>query len=142
MNDFGLDFHHLGLAVKDPEIARRFAKGLGYTISDAILDPQQNVFLQMCTSDRMPCLEIISPTQTSGPLDIILQDADTMMYHTCYASMDLSSSLASIRAAGFRALPVSRKCPAILFDGRPVSFYNIPGFGLIEILEVQAGDPQ
>jgi methylmalonyl-CoA/ethylmalonyl-CoA epimerase len=142
LNDFGLSFHHLGLAVKKRDIAERFARGLGYSVADGILDPIQNVILQMCTSDTMPDLEIISPTQTSGPLKLILNDADSMIYHTCYCTEDIASSLSSIRAAGFRALPVSKSCPAVLFEGRTVSFYKIPGFGLIEFLEQQTGESQ
>jgi len=139
VNDFGLTFHHLGLAVKNTDVAERFVRGLGYTVSEAILDPLQNVYLQMCTSGTMPDIEIISPTDTDGPLTPILQSEDAMIYHTCYSCTDVASTLNAIRSAGFRALPASRACPAVLFSNREVSFYKIPGFGLIEILEMKEG---
>jgi hypothetical protein len=47
MNRLGLLFHHLGLAVKTPEIAERFLAGLGYSVEPRIYDPLQNVWLGM-----------------------------------------------------------------------------------------------
>lgn len=139
MNSFGLTFHHLGLAVRDPAMAKTFALGLGYTVSDAVLDPLQNVHLRMCEAPGMPSIEIISPTGTPGPLDPILKDVPAMLYHTCYESSDIAASLDAIRAVGLRAIPVSQGRPAVLFGGAPVSFYNVMGVGLIEIIEREAG---
>ena len=42
-NKWGLVFHHLGLAAKDPEAATHFLTGLGYRIGPMIFDPLQNV---------------------------------------------------------------------------------------------------
>ena len=71
-NKWGLAFHHLGLAVKDPEAAAHFLTGLGYRIGPTIFDPLQNVHLAMCAHDQMPDVEIISPADGPGPLDKLL----------------------------------------------------------------------
>jgi len=54
MNRLGLLFHHLGLAVKTPEIAERFLAGLGYSVEPRIYDPLQNVWLGMSRHPNMP----------------------------------------------------------------------------------------
>ena len=48
MTDFGLTFHHLGLAVRKPDDAVAFARGLGYSVEDAVFDAEQNVNLILC----------------------------------------------------------------------------------------------
>ena len=58
-----------------------------------------------------------------------------MLYHLCYQTQDLSSVLEHFKEAGIRHRCISPRKPAILFDYRFVSFYHLPGFGIIEILE-------
>lgn len=135
MNKYGLMFHHLGLAVTKKEKAVRFTKDLGYRMGDEINDPLQNVNLIMCHSDTMPDIEIISRLNESGPLDVILKDRSELIYHICYTSENLESSLKAIEESGNRILCVSASKPAVLFDNKIVSFYLIDGFGLIEILQ-------
>ncbi|MFT2111491.1 VOC family protein [Marinomonas sp. 2405UD68-3] len=135
MNDFGLSFHHLGLAVRQSEGALTFLKGLGYTISPPVYDHNQKVNLIMCTSSYQPNIELIFPSEDAGPLDNILKSHDTLIYHTCYESVDIDNSIQKIKDNGHRVLTVSDKKQAPLFEGRLVAFYFIKGMGLIEILE-------
>lgn len=58
-----------------------------------------------------------------------------IIYHLCYETNDLTAALAELAAAGLRPLCISPPTPAPLFGGRPVSFYNVGGLGLVEILE-------
>ena len=93
-NTWGLSFHHLGLAVQDPQAAAHFLTGLGYRIGPMMFDPLQNVHLGMCTHDTMPGVEIISPAEGKGPLDKLLSShKDGLVYHMCYTSKDLARSL-------------------------------------------------
>jgi len=135
MNRYGLKFHHLGLAVTNKEKAVCFIEGLNYKIGVEIYDPQQKVNIIMCHSDNMPDVEIIFRSNELGPLDSILRDRNELIYHICYTSKDLESSLKSIKISGNRIITVSVSKPAVLFDNNLVSFYLIDGFGLIEILE-------
>jgi catechol 2,3-dioxygenase-like lactoylglutathione lyase family enzyme len=136
-NKWGLAFHHLGLAVKDRDLAARFLTGLGYRIGPTILDPLQNVLLSMCGHDRMPDVEIISPGDGSGPLDKLLSShKDGLVYHMCYTSSDLDSSLDALEGeARFSVRPIAPPKEAVLFGGKRVSFYLIEGVGLIEIID-------
>jgi methylmalonyl-CoA/ethylmalonyl-CoA epimerase len=136
MAGFGLTFHHLGLAVPRPDEAVTFLSGLGYDIGNRIFDPEQNVNLVLCRHPQMPAVEIICPGHGPGPIDkFVARHAGGIVYHACYETTDLAASLAAIEAVKLRPLCVSPPRPAVLFDGRAVSFYMVVGMGLIEILE-------
>lgn len=140
MSDFGLKFHHLGLAVTDDSQAIRFLKGMGYDTGEKVYDPEQNVHLRMCAAADKPAVEMIMPGIGDGPLTPILKRYNELIYHTCYEVNELDASLRAIEDAGLRILPIAERKPAILFGGRQVSFYKIIGFGLIELLEPPDSD--
>ena len=134
-NDFGLRFHHFGLAVKDPALATAYLTGLGYRCGGAVYDPLQNVRLVMGEHDQMPAVEVIYPAETKGPLDsILVKRPEGIVYHLCYESVDLRASLSAFQKAGLRVIEVSPPKPALLFGGQMVSFYLVAGIGLIEII--------
>jgi methylmalonyl-CoA/ethylmalonyl-CoA epimerase len=136
-NKWGLAFHHLGLAAKDPEAAAHFLTGLGYRIGQTIYDPLQNVRLAMCAHDQMPDVEIIAPADGPGPLDKLLAaQKEGLVYHMCYTSSDLDRTLEALEQDGqFAAYSISPPKEAVLFGGKRVSFYLVEGVGLIEIID-------
>jgi hypothetical protein len=136
MTDFGLTFHHLGLAVRKPEGALAFVQGMGYTVQPSIFDPLQNVNLIMCLHAQAPAIEIIYRGKSDGPIDTLLaKHTNGLIYHCCYVSRNVDRSLDGLSDAGLRAVCVSPSKPAVLFGGTNVSFYQIAGVGLIEIIE-------
>lgn len=136
MTGFGLDFHHLGLAVRRPDEATAFLSGLGYLTGERIFDPQQNVNVVFCHHPHMPSIEIIYPGSTPGPIDkFVERHASGIVYHMCFETADLQATLGAIEAAQLRPLCISEPRPAVLLGGRLVSFYNVVGMGLIEIIE-------
>ena len=136
MNSPNLKFHHFGLAVRRPDEARKFVAALGYVAGTSVFDPAQNVHLQLCTHPNHPAVEIIWPGSTPGPIDKLVQrHQNGIIYHLCYQTENLESALATFTAVGLRPMCISPPLPAPLFGGRPVSFYNIVGLGLVEILE-------
>jgi len=131
-----LTFHHFGLAVRRPDEARKFVAALGYLAGPSVFDPAQNVHLQLCTHAVQPAVEIIWPGDTTGPIDRLVQrHASGIIYHLCYETDDLAAALAGLELAGLHPTCISKPTPAPLFGGRPVSFYNVIGIGLVEILE-------
>jgi methylmalonyl-CoA/ethylmalonyl-CoA epimerase len=131
-----LAFHHLGLAVRRPQEAEVFLSAMGYQLGEAVLDPGQNVYLKMCVHATEPEVEIIWPADTNGPIDGLMQrHTSGIVYHVCYLTDDLTAALAALEKAGLRVVCVSPPKPAPLFGGRKVSFYNVVGIGLVEILE-------
>jgi methylmalonyl-CoA/ethylmalonyl-CoA epimerase len=103
---------------------------------NSVFDPHQNVNLAMCVHTDQPAIEIIWPGDTPGPIhDLAARHASGIVYHVCYETENLASTLDWLKSAGIKAICISPPKPAPLFNGRPVSFYNIRGMGLIEILE-------
>jgi hypothetical protein len=58
-----------------------------------------------------------------------------IIYHLCYGTDNLTAALTSLAAAGLNPICISSPKPAPLFGGQLVSFYNVVGIGLVEILE-------
>ena len=136
-DDFGLSFHHLGLALPDPAPAALFLRGQGYRLGATARDPLQQADLSMWCHPSAPAVEVISPMAAGeGPVAAILQiRPDGLVYHLCYATMDLGHTLDRVEQSGLRPFEVSAPKPAVLFGGDLVSFYMILGLGLIELIE-------
>jgi methylmalonyl-CoA/ethylmalonyl-CoA epimerase len=136
--DYGLNFHHLGLAVQQPKSAITFLKGLNYNIGETVFDPLQNVHLLMCNHSVMPSVEIIYPAEGKGPLDRLLRShKDGLVYHMCYTTQNLEFTLTAIEdTKDLRIFCVSPPKAAVLFNGNRVSFYMVADLGLIEIIEL------
>jgi hypothetical protein len=139
MNRYGLEFHHFGLAVKSPEAAFRYLQDLGYSVGNTCYDPLQKVNLAMRHHEHMPDVEVIWPGAEPSPIDSMLKRSDAMFYHLCYTSTDVEGSLVALEKAGLEVLPLGLAQAALLFGGIEVSFYNISGVGIIEII---AGVPK
>ena len=136
MTTMHLRFHHFGLAVRKQETARMFLCAQGYQIGETVFDPNQNVHLALCTHKSDPAVEIIWPGENGGPIDGMIQrHTSGIIYHLCYETDDLAAALAAFETARVRTICVSPPKPAPLFGNRKVSFYNIVGIGLVEILE-------
>jgi hypothetical protein len=132
-----LDFHHLGLAVHSKRDAVTFLTALGYEEGAPVFDPIQKVNLMMCTHPSQPAVEIIWPGPEKSPIDALIQRlAAGVVYHICYSTHDLAAALEAMEEAGMRIIRSSPPNPAVLFDGQKVSFYQVTGMGLIEILEL------
>jgi hypothetical protein len=137
VNLFGLTFHHFGLAVRKQDRAIFFLRDLNYRIGQRIYDELQNVNLIMCEHDQMPDVELIYPADSPGPLDNWLRDQHSIIYHLCYTCDNLDLTLSRLRDR-HRIITISPPKSAILFDYKLVSFYQVHGFGIIEIIENSA----
>jgi methylmalonyl-CoA/ethylmalonyl-CoA epimerase len=138
MNQLGLRFHHIGLAVPRIEDSLPFIRELGYQVGEVVHDPLQKVRLAMCKHASSPALEIIAPESPDarGPVtEMVKKNASGIVYHMCYSTGDLAATLAAAEAMGLTVRCVSEPKPAVLFGGQKVSFYWIFGMGLIEIVE-------
>jgi len=135
MPDFGMTFHHMGLAVRQEDQAINFLEGMDYRIGDKIYDPEQNVHLRLCTALDKPAFELIMQGIGDGPLDTILKHTSEIIYHTCYETDCLDKTLSALEATDLRVFPIVPPKPALLFGNRKVSFYQVMGFGFIELLE-------
>lgn len=134
MQDFGLTFHHFGLAVRTPEDAFLYLSALGYTEGAVEYDPLQRVNVAMRHHERMPDVEVIWPREKPSPIDSIIKGRESLIYHLCYVAEDAAAVLANLERAGLQVHTVAEAKPAILFGDLPVSFHMVGGIGLIELI--------
>jgi hypothetical protein len=133
-----LAFHHLGLAVASPEGAFRYLASLGYTAGNSAFDPIQRVNLAMRHHPLMPDVEVIWPGDGPTPIDKLIKQSGSMIYHLCYACPNAKLALDALVASDVEIIPVGPSAPAVLFGGKTISFHYVRGFGLIELLETNA----
>lgn len=138
MNEFGLTFHHFGLAVRQPKEAFKYLGALGYTDGAQHFDPLQQVNLAMRHHSGMPAVEVIWPGDGPSPIDNLVKRSGAMIYHLCYTTRNAEASVAAIEAAGLEIMPLGEAKPAILFDGLQVSFYSISNVGIIELIHEES----
>ncbi len=139
MNDplrkLSLTFHHFGLAVKDPKAALCFLESIGYSIDVSGTDLEQNVNYIFCVHSTSPTIEIVYPTSVPGVVDkLAARHPSGIIYHPCYVTDDREKLLADMQELGLRFMQVSAPKPGVAFGGRDVSFYQVLGIGLIEII--------
>jgi methylmalonyl-CoA/ethylmalonyl-CoA epimerase len=136
VNVASLSFHHLGLATRDIDKSAQFLSAVGFDVAPTIFDPAQSVDLAFARHPLMPAVELISPKPgTAGPVDRLLKEQATAIYHLGYQCRSIEQSLVELRDAGFRALQVGQPKPAVLFGGVHVAFVQVRGFGLVELIE-------
>ena len=133
-NRFGLNFHHFGLAVRDPQDAFRYLRSLGYTVSSSVHDPLQRVNLALCSHSEMPGVEVVWPGEDPSPIDAMIKRRSGLVYHLCYTAEHPERAVAAIEQAGLSIVAASTPKEAVLFGGREVSFFFIENVGLIEII--------
>jgi len=136
-NRFGLEFHHLGLAVSAPAEATQLLAPLGYNRWLAFYDPLQRVNVGMWLHQAMPDIELIWPGEDlPSPIDNLLARRHASFYHLGFVTKNRADSLDAMARDGVDIVEVSSPKPAVLFGGATVSFHEIPVFGLIELIEV------
>jgi hypothetical protein len=139
VDKLGLTFHHLGLAVKAPDQSTQFLGALGYVADSPVYDPAQKVNLRMFRSPAMPDIELIWPGAEPSPISNIVLKYGSAIYHACYTCHDRAGMLGRMKDLGLKVVELAPPTPAVLFGGKTVSFYSVPGFGIIEIIDVPSG---
>lgn len=127
------EFHHIGVAVFDIEESASFYTGAGYTKSDTVYDPVQNVNICFLEKDGMPRVELIEPHDGKSPVTNVLKKNGVAPYHVCYSVKDIDDSIARFRKMGF--VPVVGPVGAIALGGNRISFLFNKNIGLIELVE-------
>jgi methylmalonyl-CoA/ethylmalonyl-CoA epimerase len=131
----GLHFHHLGMAVSKPETARRSLQFMGYQLGEAVFDPGQKAYVQMCTSPALPNIELVYSESPESPVVNLTRLHDEIIYHMCFETESIEAAVRRWRVAGVRVFRIAPGMPAPLFGERTVAFYQVQGLGLIELLE-------
>ena len=138
-------FDHIGVAVPEIEGTAAVYKAAGYTQTEPVYDPIQNVDICFLTKEGMPKVELLAPPHThthththtgaegNSPVQQILDKIGVTPYHTCYEVENIEDAVAELRK--MRYIVVRKPEPAIAFDNRRVCFLYNKQVGLIEIVE-------
>jgi len=94
------------------------------------------VNLALYCHDEMPDVEVIWPADGPSPIDEFVRRGSTRIYHLCYTSAAPEATMSAMETAGLNVVPITPPQPAVLFDGRHVSFYSIMNVGLIELIDL------
>lgn len=129
-------FHHIGVAVRDIDVTAAFYELAGYSRSNTIFDPIQNIFICWLIKDKMPTVELLAPADENSPVNSTLEKMGVTPYHTCYVVDDLESSLKKLRKQKY--VLVSKPVEAVAIHGSKVCFLYNKNVGLIELVEAPA----
>ena len=132
-----LSFHHIGLLTGQPELAINRLRQLGYLPGETVFDPEQEVLLCMCVgaNNELP-IELVTPTPNNQSLSRLLKRRDDYMYHICFTTSNIKEGITALSIGKSDCIAeITPPKPAVLFGGRRVAFYVVPGLGLIELLE-------
>lgn len=124
-----MNFHHIGIATKDINVAIKDYQRL-YKIKDKsiiVFDKEQDATLALIRTEAGLSVEFIS-----GKIVENIINKGIQYYHICYEVDQLKDEIRRLTDLGARL--ISRPKPAILFEMRQVAFLSTPQ-GLIELLE-------
>ena len=123
-----MKLHHLGIATKNIKKTKDFVLSTHTVISEIgpIWDPNLKANLLM-----VEVIEGLSIVLVSGTVVDSILKKGISLYHYCYEVKDINDKIKEFRKAG--GLLIVKPTPAVLFDGRLVSFMYTP-IGLIELL--------
>ena len=128
-----LEFHHIGLATKNMDRAKRLYESLGYAVSDSIVVASQRVRVCFVTKVGHPMIELIEPLSEDSPVRAILGKTGSTPYHLCYATRDLGEVEIQLRA--LKCLPVGGVFLSEALDSQATRFFYNANIGLIEVTE-------
>lgn len=129
-------FHHIGVAVKSIDDTAAIYVAGGYTRSEALFDPIQDVNICWLTKEGMPTVELLAPQDENSPVNKILEKNGVTPYHTCYIVDNLEDAAKALRKMKY--VMVSKPEKAVAIHNCQVCFLFNKNIGLIELVEAPA----
>ena len=133
-----MKYHHIGIAVFNIEETAPFYIMQGYSKSQTVYDPIQNVnicflFYLNNGGGQMPMIELIEPIDETSPVYKILQKSGVTPYHICYEVENISDTITELKREKF--IPLSKPVEAVAMSNKKVCFLFNKNIGLIELVE-------
>ena len=128
-----MELYHIAIAVNSISDTAKWYTSMGYTLSEIIEDPIQNVQVAFLDMLGGILIELVQPVDKTSPVCNILQKTGVSPYHFCYEVNDMRKTVEELEKQDFKILvePVE----AIAFDNRKICFLYHIDTGLIELLE-------
>jgi methylmalonyl-CoA/ethylmalonyl-CoA epimerase len=96
-------FHHMGVATRNIEKSAAAYANLGYSRSETIVEPSQNVKICFLTRPGSPAIELVEPLTADAPVSRFVQSGTTP-YHTCWEVDDIYQSIEELEDLNFRLM--------------------------------------
>lgn len=128
-----MKFHHIGVAVFDIDITAKYYLDAGYTKTETVYDPHQNVNICFLTKEGMPMIELLAPKEETSPVTKTLDKSGVTPYHFCYEVDDINQAIADLRRLKF--VPLIKPVEACAINDKKVCFLFNKQVGLIELVE-------
>jgi methylmalonyl-CoA/ethylmalonyl-CoA epimerase len=131
-------FHHIGIATGSIKNTAQYYLDAGYSISDTIYDPIQNVYIAFLDKIGMPRIELIEPNasidnKANHPVSKIIDKSGVSPYHICYEVANIDNAINELKKKKF--LPLTRPINAVAMDNKKICFLYNKDVGLIELVE-------
>tara|TARA_B100000242_G_scaffold211984_1_gene154259 strand:- start:620 stop:1039 length:420 start_codon:yes stop_codon:yes gene_type:complete len=136
MKNFGLKFHHLGLATDNPKLTLKILKNIGYKPIKTRSNKNYNVKNIICSSKSHPTVEIVAKMGGKSPIDNIVKKNKNLVYHICYSSKNLKKTLNMMKKKKLSIVKISNSYLSP-FEGVDASFFFLRGIGIIEIMNFE-----
>lgn len=131
------DYNHIGISVWNIDSKIKEFESIGYSCIKRVYDPIQKADLALLNHMKAPTIELVGSTGSSSRVNSFLENKGENPYHVCFEVQDLNEIPTLLRENNLTQIEeVTKPEPALLFDNANVQFYSVPGFGLIEFLEV------
>lgn len=125
-------FHHIGSLTFNIDEAEKAFIGLGFSFSDKVYDPIQEVNLSFGRDASGTLLELVEPKEGSKVYKLLKRNGSGP-YHICFEVDSIHEKEKKLGEYNFICVNSPKK--AIAFQDRLVAFYYNPVHGFIELLE-------
>lgn len=127
-----LNFHHIGYAVRDIAKSSAIFINMGYSVSQTIIDPIQNVKIALLSKVDNPLIELVEATDDKSPVLGIISKVGVSAYHICYQTSDIEQTISELKKQRF--LCMFKPVEAVAFGNRKICYLYHSDVGLIELL--------
>ncbi len=126
-------FHHIGVASPSIEKTSKLYIDAGYSMSEVVYDPIQNVRIAFLEKENMPVIELLEPVDDSSPVSKTINKSGVTPYHCCYEVNDITDAVNRLKKMKY--IPLSLPVEAIALSNKKICFLYNKDVGLIELLE-------
>ena len=125
---------HIGYAVNDIATTARHYTEAGWTLSDIMEEPSQNVKVAFLTNDGFPTIELVMPSGNwKDPVTQVLRRSGVTPYHLCYEVDNIEQAMESLYEEGF--IPLFAPVEAVAMQGHKICYMSSLEVGTIELVE-------
>lgn len=125
---------HIGYAVNDITTTACHYTEAGWTLSDIMEEPSQNVKVAFLIKEGFPTIELVMPSgHGKDPVTQVLKRSGVTPYHTCYEVDDIEQAMEDLYEEGF--VPLFMPIEAVAMGGRKICYMCSLEVGTIELVE-------